>query len=79
MTFFDGTSTGELTSHMTNEKNAMTEPLNWCFRQFLKTGIILFGSFIMRFYTSWRLSILAFTTIAPLTYITNIYAEWSKH
>ena len=28
--------------------------------------------------TSWRLSLLAFTSIGPIIYITSIYARWSR-
>merc|ERR1719384_1381486 len=40
--------------------------------------IYLFGGLVMCFFTSWRLSILAFTTIGPIIYITREYAIWSK-
>ena len=33
----------------------------------------------MCFYTSWRLSMLAFTTILPMMHITGVYAEWSRN
>jgi len=32
----------------------------------------------MCFYTSWKLSILAFTSIGPILYLTGMYATWSK-
>lgn len=40
--------------------------------------IQLVGSVSMAFYTSWRLSMLAFTTVGPIMHITTAYATWSK-
>jgi ATP-binding cassette subfamily B protein len=44
----------------------------------LNNGILLIGGLVMCFYTSWRLSMLAFTTIGPIVYLTNTYAKWSR-
>ena len=33
----------------------------------------------MCFYTSWQLSMLAFTTIGPIVHVTQVYARWSSH
>ena len=32
----------------------------------------------MAFYTSWRLSVLAFCVIGPIMYVTQVYAQWSR-
>jgi ATP-binding cassette subfamily B protein len=38
----------------------------------------LVGALLFCFLTSWRLSMLAFTTIIPITYVTGRYAKWSS-
>ena len=40
--------------------------------------INLFGGITLCFLTSWRLSLLAFTTVGPIMAITENYARWSK-
>jgi ABC-type bacteriocin/lantibiotic exporter with double-glycine peptidase domain len=40
--------------------------------------ILLIGGVLMCFLTSWRLSMLAFTTVGPIIHITQVYAGWSR-
>ena len=40
--------------------------------------ISLIGGVAMAFYTSWRLSMLAFTTVGPIVHVTQAYAQWSR-
>ena len=44
----------------------------------LSNSILLVGGVAMCFYTSWRLSILAFATIGPIIHVTQVYATWSQ-
>lgn len=76
--FFDGTTTGELTSRLSNDANAMVAPCQTVLSSFLQNLIGLVGGLFMCFYTSWRLSILAITSIAPIIQITRVYAKWSQ-
>ena len=78
MSFFDDMSTGELLSRMSNDVGAMLRPLGMLLSMFLTNIIFLFGGLGGCFYTSWRLSLLAFTTIAPIVYLTSEYAKWSR-
>lgn len=45
----------------------------------LSNSILLAGGIGMCFYTSWQLSMLAFTTIGPIVHVTQVYARWSSH
>ena len=36
------------------------------------------GGVAMAFYTSWRLSMLACTTVGPIMHVTQAYAQWSR-
>ena len=76
--FFDDMSTGELISRMTNDVGSMLSPLRTMLQSTLSNIILLFGGLIMCFITSWRLSMLAFTTVAPVLFLTGQYAKWSK-
>mmetsp|Transcript_2144 Transcript_2144/g.4280 ORF Transcript_2144/g.4280 Transcript_2144/m.4280 type:complete len:596 (-) Transcript_2144:143-1930(-) len=76
--FFDGTSTGQLTARLTNDANAMVAPIRTMLNSLVTNVIYVVGGLVMCFYTSWKLSILAFTSISPIIYLTGMYADWSK-
>ena len=76
--FFDGMQTGDLTSRITNDVSVLVAPAQTVLTSVLSASIALVGGFYMCIYTSWRLSILAFTVIGPITMIYRMYAEWSK-
>eukprot|EP01083_Nonionella_stella_P181393 649653_1 len=77
--FFDEMSTGELISRMSNDVRGMLTPLRTMLTSTLSNIILLFGGLVMCFITSWRLSMLAFTTVAPVLFLTGQYAKWSKN
>lgn len=76
--YFDGTTSGELTSRLTNDVSSMAEPVNWMLSALLRNSISLIGGFTMCFIISWKLSMLAFTTMAPIMHITAVYSRWSR-
>jgi ATP-binding cassette subfamily B protein len=77
ISFFDGASTGDLTARLTGDAQLMVTPVQRNLSTFLQSALTLLGSMIMCFVVSWRLSLLAFTTVAPAMYITQTYAKWS--
>jgi len=77
--FFDGNSSGQLTSRLTNDVSFMVSPIQTMLGTLLSNSILLLGGMILCFSTSWRLSMLAFTTVGPIIHITQVYANWSKH
>ncbi|KAJ1454402.1 P-loop containing nucleoside triphosphate hydrolase protein [Pelagophyceae sp. CCMP2097] len=79
VSFFDRTASGTLTSQLTQDVNQMTTPLTTLLGTLCASTIQLVGGVAMAFFTSWRLSMLAFTTIGPIIHITMVYAEWSRH
>ncbi|CAK9204177.1 unnamed protein product [Sphagnum jensenii] len=76
--YFDGTTSGELTSRLTNDVASMAEPVNWMLSALLRNFLALGGGFLMCFIISWKLSMLAFTTMAPIMQITAVYSRWSR-
>ncbi|XP_024363403.1 ABC transporter B family member 25 isoform X2 [Physcomitrium patens] len=76
--YFDGTTSGELTSRLTNDVSSMAEPVNWMLSALLRNCLSLVGGFTMCFMISWKLSMLAFTTMAPIMHITAVYSRWSR-
>lgn len=78
MVFFDSMKTGDLISRLSGNIGAMLSPLQSTLQTLLSNVILLFGSLVMCFVISWRLSMLAFTTLAPIIYMTSAYARWSR-
>ena len=76
--FFDGSTTGNLTSRLSNDANAMVSPCQAVLGTLFSNTILLLGGVAMCFCTSWRLSMLAFTTVGPVMVITETYAVWSQ-
>lgn len=75
--FFDGMRTGDLQQRMSSDVRAMSSPLFSALPILLSNVILLVGGIVMCFVVSWRLSMLAFTTVMPIMHITRAYAEWS--
>ncbi len=78
MAFFDGTTTGQLTSRLNNDSQSMVQPIQSLLQSLLTNVILLLGGLVMCLYTSWKLSVLAFTAIGPIIYLTRTYAKWSQ-
>lgn len=75
--FYDGTTTGELTSRLSTDVYAMVAPCQTVLASFLSNFLQLGGGLVLCFITSWRLSILAITTIIPISQLSRHYAVWS--
>ena len=75
--FFDGMRTGDLQSRVSEDISQMVAPIQYSLSQFLSNIITLVGGVAMCFVTSWRLSMIAFTTVLPMSHVTSVYAEWS--
>ena len=75
--FFDGMRTGDLVQRLAGDTRAMIQPLQYTFSALLSNVVLLVGGVVMCFITSWRLSMLAFTTVLPIMHVTESYAKWS--
>eukprot|EP00903_Cladosiphon_okamuranus_P007815 g7561.t1 len=76
--FFEGTTSGKLTSRLSSDVNAMVAPCAYMLGTLFSNSLLLVGGMVMCFATSWRLSMLAFTTVGPIYHITQRYAKWSQ-
>ena len=77
--FFDGMRTGDLQQRTASDVQRTASPIFSALPQLLSNAILLVGGVIMCFATSWRLSMLAFTTVLPIMHVTRAYAEWSSN
>jgi len=78
ISFFDGVATGELTSRLSSDTAAMTSPMQTVLSATLSNILMLGGGFVMCIVTSWRLTVLAMTSIYPIIIITRAYSSWSS-
>lgn len=78
MAYFDGTESGRLISRLTNDLDLMMSPIQSSLSSLLSNILILVGGMAMCFYKSYRLSMLAFVTVGPISYLWEQYAMWSK-
>jgi ABC-type multidrug transport system fused ATPase/permease subunit len=76
--YFDGTESGRLISRLTNDLDLMMAPIQSSLSSLLSNVLLLIGGMIMCFIKSYRLSMLAFVTVGPITYLWEQYAQWSK-
>ncbi|EER13979.1 ABC transporter, putative [Perkinsus marinus ATCC 50983] len=78
VSFFDATHTGNLTSRLSNDAAAMTNPCRTILNNLLANAVLLLGGAIMCFITNWRLGVLAATSMVPISYAYRLYAQWSR-
>ena len=76
--YFDGTESGRLISRLTNDLDMMMAPIQSSLSNLLSNCLILIGGMAMCFVKSYRLSMLAFVTIGPISYLWEQYAQWSR-
>ena len=76
--YFDGTETGHVLSRLTVDLDLMMSPIQSSLSSLLSNILILIGGLVMCFYNSYRLSMIAFVTVGPITYLWEQYAQWSK-
>ena len=56
----------------------MTSPMQTVLSSTLSNLLLLVGGFVMCVLTSWRLTVLAMTSIYPIIILTRAYAKWSS-
>ncbi|KAF4701510.1 hypothetical protein FOZ63_000105 [Perkinsus olseni] len=78
ISFFDATHTGNLTSRLTNDAAAMTNPCRTILNNLVANAVLLLGGAIMCFIANWRLGVLAATSMIPISYAYRLYAHWSR-
>jgi ABC-type multidrug transport system fused ATPase/permease subunit len=76
--YFDGAESGHLISRLTNDLDMMMSPIQSSLSELLRNLLIMFGGMFFCFWKSYRLSMLAFVTIGPISFCWESYALWSK-
>ena len=76
--YFDGTKTGQIMSLLSNDINAMLQPVRYLLNSIVSNLVMLVGALVMCMITSWKLCALSCTSIMPMVYITSKYASWAS-
>uniref|UniRef100_A0A7S1B3Y3 Uncharacterized protein n=1 Tax=Corethron hystrix TaxID=216773 RepID=A0A7S1B3Y3_9STRA len=76
--YFDGTESGRLISRLTNDLDMMMSPIQSSLSSLLSNCVILLGGLFLCFLKSYRLSMLAFVTVGPISALWEQYALWSR-
>lgn len=76
--FFDGSTSGHLSSRLTNDAQTMMAPIDASLSSLVYNSAMLVGGIAMCFYTSYSLAMLAFVVVGPITTLWDAYSQWSK-
>merc|ERR1719428_2577489 len=76
--FYDQTMTGQLTSRLTNDLSQATFPIQQIMNSLVANIVMLVVGFAICLQDSWRLTVLGFTVLSPVVYITGIYSRWAS-
>ena len=76
--YFDGVNTGDLLSRLSYDVNNLTSPCNTVLSLASQNVVVVVGALIMCFYTCWRLAMVSFAVVMPITYLIKRYARWSQ-
>ena len=76
--YFDGVNTGDLLSRLSYDVNNLTSPCNTVLSLASQNVVVIIGALFMCFYTCWRLAMVSFAVVMPITYLIKRYARWSQ-
>lgn len=76
--FFDNATTGDLLASLNDDVRNMLGPVQIYVPRLFGAVLTLAGGLVMCLQTSWRLSLLAFTILGPLTMVTSTYSTWAS-
>jgi ABC-type multidrug transport system fused ATPase/permease subunit len=75
--FFDSASTGDLLVKLQDDTRMMLSPIQYYLASVLGFVLSLIGGFVMCVRTSFRLSVLAFTILGPMSVVIFVYTSWA--
>uniref|UniRef100_A0A0N4ZH60 Arginyl-tRNA synthetase n=1 Tax=Parastrongyloides trichosuri TaxID=131310 RepID=A0A0N4ZH60_PARTI len=74
--FFDDAQTGEVASRLTSDCEVMSSVISTNFNVFLRSGVMMIGSFIFMFVMSWRLTLVTFILIPLVGFVSKVYGAY---
>uniref|UniRef100_A0A0K0FUY3 ATP-binding cassette sub-family B member 9 (inferred by orthology to a human protein) n=1 Tax=Strongyloides venezuelensis TaxID=75913 RepID=A0A0K0FUY3_STRVS len=76
ISFFDDAQTGEIASRLTSDCEVMSSVISTNFNVFLRSLVMMIGSFIFMFAMSWRLALVTFILIPLIGFVTKVYGSY---
>ncbi len=76
--YFDSVNTGDLLSRLSYDCTNLTSPCNTVMSLAAQNIVVITGGLTMCFYVCWRLAMVSFAVVMPITYLIKRYARWSQ-
>lgn len=76
--FYDNAMTGQLNSRLNNDLRQAVSPVSIIINSFLANIVVLLAGFFVCFQASWKLTVLAFSILAPMMHITTEFSKWAS-
>ena len=76
--YFDGVNTGDLLSRLSYDCANLTAPCNTVLSLAAQNLVVICGGLVMCFWVSWRLAMVSFAVVMPITFLIKRYARWSQ-
>ena len=76
--YFDGVNTGDLLSRLSYDCTNLTAPCNTVMSLAAQNLVVILGGLVMCFLVCWRLAMVSFAVVMPITFLIKRYARWSQ-
>ena len=76
--YFDSVNTGDLLSRLGYDCTNLTSPCNTVMSLAAQNFVVIIGGLTMCFWVCWRLAMVSFAVVMPITYLIKRYARWSQ-
>jgi len=76
--FYDNVMSGQITSRLTTDLHAITQPMPVLINSIFAGIVTLISGLVVGLTTSWRLTLLGFVFLAPIFYLTTLYTVWAS-
>ena len=76
--YFDSCKTGDLLSRLSYDCTNLTAPCNTVMSLAAQNIVVILGGLTMCFWVCWRLAMVSFAVVMPITFLIKRYARWSQ-
>lgn len=76
--YFDSVNTGDLLSRLSYDCTNLTAPCNTVMSLAAQNFVVILGGLTMCFWVCWRLAMVSFAVVMPITFLIKRYARWSQ-
>mmetsp|Transcript_19604 Transcript_19604/g.49066 ORF Transcript_19604/g.49066 Transcript_19604/m.49066 type:complete len:735 (+) Transcript_19604:347-2551(+) len=76
--YFDSVNTGDLLSRLSYDCTNLTSPCNTVMSLAAENFVVILGGLTMCFWVCWRLAMVSFAVVMPITFLIKRYSRWSQ-